>query len=153
MRLSSLSLVFLAFTLVGGVYLGMSLALPGGTIEQPGAGFFPRMVGVFVLALSIPGLVFALKPGGEASPTEDVFPRGQDLRRVMAIVAVIFLFAVLLHPLGYGICSAVLMAAVLRLLGMQGRLKILIVAALAAAVSFYFFTILDIPLPRGSLLP
>jgi putative tricarboxylic transport membrane protein len=147
------SLVFFAFTLLGGAYLAVSLSLSAGTIEQPGAGFFPRMVGVFILCLSIPGWVGSLRPGEGQKTADPVFPQGKDLRRVIAIAMAIFLFAILLQPAGYGICSAFLMAVVLRLLGMRSWGKTILIAVLTAGVSYFFFSLLDIPLPRGSIFP
>ena len=146
-----ITLTFLAFTLLGGAYLAASLSLSGGTVEQPGAGFFPRIVGIFILCLSIPGWVGSLTAGSGDKPADRVFPQGRDLRRVIAIASAILLFAILIQPAGYGLCSAFLMAAVLRLLGMRSWGPTILIAVLTAGVSYFFFLLLDIPLPRGSL--
>ncbi len=146
-----ITLTFLAFTLLGGAYLAASLSLSGGTVEQPGAGFFPRIVGIFILCLSIPGWVRSLGSGGGSKLADRVLPQGRDLRRVVAIASAIFLFVILLQPAGYGLCSAFLMAAVLRLLGMRGWGQTILIAVLTAGVSYFFFSLLDIPLPRGSI--
>ena len=45
------------------------------------------------------------------------------------------------------------MASVLRLMGLDGWVKIAIIAILTAGSSFGLFALLDIPLPRGSLFP
>jgi putative tricarboxylic transport membrane protein len=150
---NALSLVFFSFTLLGGAYLAGSLSLSAGTIEQPGAGFFPRIVGVLILCLSIPGWVGSRRSSEEKKPAVPVFPQGRDLQRVIAIASVVLLFVVLLQPLGYGVCSAFLMAAVLRLLGMRSWGKTILIAALTAGTSYFFFVLLDIPLPRGSFFP
>jgi hypothetical protein len=109
------------------------------------------MVGLFILSLAIPGLVGSLKPGETHKPGPRVFPQGRDLRRVVAVALSILCFAVLLQPLGYGVCSALLMGAVLRLLGMRGWGKTTAAAILTALISYFFFLSLEIPLPRGSL--
>jgi putative tricarboxylic transport membrane protein len=149
----ALPLIFLSFSLLGGAYLAGSLSLSMGTVEQPGAGLFPMLVGIFILFLSIPGLVGSLKSGETRKLSQGVFPQGSDLRRVIAIALSVLLFAILLQPLGYGICSAFLMAAVLRLLGMRSWGKAAVIAILTAGISYFFFVLLDIPLPRGSLFP
>ena len=148
----ALPLVFLSFILLGGAYLAASLSLSMGTVEQPGAGLFPVVVGVFILSLSFPGLLGSLKPGKASQVRDSVFPRGKDLRRIISMVLAVLLYALFLPYLGYGICSAFLMAAVLRLLGMKNWSKTAAAAALTALVSYLIFvSLLDIPLPRGSL--
>ena len=146
-----LSLIFFSFTLLGGAYLAGSLALSAGTIEQPGAGFFPRMVGIFILCLGMAGWIGSLRSGEGKKSADPVFPEGKNLQRVIALGLVILLFAVLLQTLGYGICGAFLMIAVLRLLGMRSWGQTILIAFLTAGVSYFFFVLLDIPLPRGSL--
>jgi hypothetical protein len=147
----ALPLTFLSFALLGGAYLAESLSLSRGTVEQPGAGLFPVLVGIFILSLSIPGLAASLKAGEDRDLHQGVFPRGKDLRRVVTIALSVLLFTVLLQPLGYGICSAFLMGAVFRLLGMRSWGKAAAAAILTALVSYFFFISLEIPLPRGSL--
>jgi putative tricarboxylic transport membrane protein len=147
----ALPLVFLSFILLGGAYLAGSLSLSRGTLEQPGAGLFPALVGMFILSLAIPGLVGSLKSGETQKLGQRVFPQGKDFRRVGAVALSILGFAVLLQPLGYGVCSAFLMGAVLRLLGMRGWGKTAAAAILTALISYFFFLSLEIPLPRGSL--
>ena len=149
--LRALPLVFLSFAILGGAALAGSLSLSMGTVEQPGAGLFPLLVGIFILSLSIPGLVGSLNSGRTPKPSQGVFPQGRDLRRVLAIALSILLFAVLLQPLGYGICSAFLMGAVLRLLGMRSWGKTAAIAVLTALASYFIFMSLEIPLPRGGL--
>jgi hypothetical protein len=149
--LRAVPLTFLSFTILGGAYLVGSLSLSRGTVEQPGAGLFPALVGIFILSLSIPGLAASLKAGEAGNLAPGVFPRGKDLQRVVAVVLSVLLFAVLLQPLGYGICSAFLMGAVLRLLGLRSWGKTAAAALLTALVSYFIFISLEIPLPRGSL--
>jgi hypothetical protein len=148
----ALPLVFLSFSLLGGAYLAGSLSLSMGTVEQPGAGLFPVFVGVFILSLSIPGLLGSLKPGKATQVQDPVFPGGRDLRRIISMVLVVLFYAVSIPFLGYGICSAFLMGAVLRLLGMRGWSKTAAAADLTALASYLIFvSLLDIPLPRGTL--
>jgi hypothetical protein len=122
-----------------------------GTVEQPGPGVFPMGVGIFILSLSLPGLVGSLNPGEAPKAGQGVFPRGKDLLRVLAIALSILLFAVFLQPLGYGVCSALLMGAVLRLLGMRSWGKTAAASVLTALASYLIFMSLEIPLPRGDL--
>jgi len=52
--------------------------------------------------------------------------------------------------LGYGLCSAVLMGVILRLLGLASWGKIVLISILTALLSYYLFaSLLGVPLPGG----
>jgi hypothetical protein len=123
-----------------------------GTVNQPGPGFFPTLVGVLILCLSVSAFVLSKRKPTITGERNSVFPHGQDRRRVIGLTLAILSFVVFLNPLGYGICSAALMGATLRLLGLRSWVRIVIIAVLTALISQYFFVlILDVPLPMGSL--
>jgi putative tricarboxylic transport membrane protein len=144
------SVVAAAFLLLSVAYGIGSLLLPMGTLERPGPGFFPLIVALVMAALSSPLLWRFLCVKKPQPPGEHPFPRGPDLRRVLAMGGSLILFAVLLQPLGYGISSALLMGAVLRLLGMRHWGRIALSAVLTTAISYWLFAILlDVPLPTG----
>ena len=144
------SIVAAAFLLLSLAYAIGSLLLPMGTLERPGPGFFPLIVALVMAALSGPLLWRFLCVKKPQTEGEHAFPRGSDLRRVLAIAGSLVLFAVLLQPLGYGISSALLMGAVLRLLGMVHWGHIALSAVLTTTISYWLFALLlDVPLPTG----
>lgn len=152
MKLRALPIVFLCFLLLGTGYLIESVRLPMGTRGHPGSGFYPFLVGVALAALSLSLWLQSFKqkktPGEEA----DAFPKGQDRKRVVAVASALILFAVFFKPLGYGIGSAALMVAVLRLLGLRSWAKTVMISILTMGISYYLFaSILGVPLPRGAL--
>jgi hypothetical protein len=152
MKLRALPIVSLCFLLLGAGYLIESVRLPMGTSGQPGSGFYPFLVGVALAALSLSLLFQSFKrketPGEEA----DAFPKGRDLKRVVAVASTLIFFALFFKPLGYGICSAALMVAVLRLLGLRSWAKTVVISILTVGISYYLFaSILGVPLPRGAL--
>lgn len=127
-----------------------SLDLPRGSADRPGPGFFPLLVGIALVALSLPLLIRSVKEKESPPGKEELFPQGKDLHRVVAVAITVTCFAVLLNPLGYGVCSAALMGVILKILGMRNWPKIVLISVLTAAISYYLFvSILDVPLPRG----
>ncbi len=127
-----------------------SLDLPFGSADRPGPGFFPLLVGIVLVTLSLPLFIRSVKEKESPPGGEEPFPRGKDLNRVMAVGSAVTGFALLLNPLGYGVCSAALMGVILKILGMRNWPKIAIISILTAAISFYLFvSVLDVPLPRG----
>ena len=151
MSIRALSITSFAFLILGVIYLAGAFNLPMGTADRPGAGFFPLIVGILLIALSLPLFLRALKKKTKGED-EEPFPQGKDLRRVVFVASALIFFAVFLKTLGYGVCSAILMGATLKVLGMRNWGKIALASLLTAAISYYIFaTVLDAPLPRGIL--
>ena len=137
---------------MGIAYLIGSLRLPMGTIEAPRSGLFPFLVSLLIIAVSS---TLLLRPGRAGDPkAAEAFPKGVDLRRVIWVAATLMLYAACLRPFGYLICTTGLMGGVLHFLGMKGRFKIVAGAVLTGLLSYALFVYaLDVPLPRGEILP
>lgn len=152
MKLRALPIVSLCFLILGGAYLVKSIELPMGSAARPGAGFYPLLVAITMVSLSLVLLSQALKPKTAQQENEEPFPQGKDRQRVMAVAMALIFFVILLRPLGYAIGSAALMGAVLRILGLRSWRKIFLISILTAAVSYWLFSfVLGVPLPRGLL--
>ena len=148
----ALPVTSLSFLVLGGAYLIESLNLPLGPAAQPGPGFFPLLVGIAMMAFSLRLLIQSLKTKEGPAEKEDPFPKGRDLQRVVLIAAALIFFAAFLNILGYGVCSAVLIGAVLRFLGLKSWTRIFLISVLTAVFSYLLFaSVLEAPLPRGVL--
>ena len=150
MTLRALPVTAVCFLLLGISYLAGSLKLPLGTSNRPGAGLFPLLVGVSLTILSLLLSIFSLKQKELSPEDQEPFPEGKDRQRVAAVAITLILFVVLMKPLGYGVSSALLMGATLKLLGLRSWGKIVLISILTAAISYYLFdSLLGTPLPRG----
>ena len=135
------------FVLVLGLlYTIGALSYEVGTLASPRSGLFPAFVGVLLLVASGFRLYEEIT---RPSPGPD--PLGPAWWRVPAICASIGVFIYLLKPMGYLIASTVLTALLISFLGRRPRWAIASIALATAAVSFYFFTLLGVPLPPGPL--
>src|SRR6267142_2186369 len=125
--------IALATLLGGGLFLTQALALPFGTPERPGAGFFPALVAVFacVIGLVATARAFVLVPHGATTHGFALEPVART-RVIFSIVLLVIFCALLPRRLGASWRGA------------------LLTAVLSAAVSHYLFAVLlDVPLPRG----
>jgi putative tricarboxylic transport membrane protein len=146
----ALPIVSFCFLVLGGVYLAGSLELPMGSAARPGAGLYPFLVGIALVALSAPLFIRSLRLKETQQEKTEPFPRGKDRQRVMAVATALFFFVVLLKPWGYIICSIALMGVILRLLGLRSWGKVVLTSIFTAVISYYlFFSILGVPLPQG----
>jgi len=138
--------VALAFLAGSALYLVQATRLPLGSVEQPGAGLFPILVGAFLLAVSAAHLLQDLR---RSSGTQPLPPAGTG-RRVMGVVAALGAFCLLLPWLGYAVAALGLLLAILRLFGLARWGMSAAVALVATVASYYLFAVvLGVPLPAG----
>jgi putative tricarboxylic transport membrane protein len=117
-----------------------------GAAGQPGAGFFPFGA---ALAIGVIALVRLLRASGEIA----TFATSRaEWGRIFSVIASMALYALLLEPLGFALCTFLLIAAYLRLIAEQSWPRSLRFAAAVAILSQLFFdSLLGAPLPRGPL--
>jgi putative tricarboxylic transport membrane protein len=133
--------------LVGVAYLTRALRLPWGTIKQPGAGFFPLIIGVLLLSAALGFASVAAK--GRSHPTSGWVPGAR--RRVFAVFAGLIGFCLLLPVTGYPLDAGVFGGIMLQQLG-ASWVAVTIIALASAGISYYVFAIvLGVPLPGGIL--
>ena len=141
--------VGLVVVLVAGLYLTLALALPYGTTARPGAGFFPRLVGIFACVVGIVTCVQAFRAPVRAPTAREDAPDAAARNRALSTVVVLIAFCVLMPWIGYPLVAFAFVTVLLQRLGSAWRAAAL-TGVVTAAVSFYVFgVLLDVPLPRG----
>ena len=138
-QLSGLMLLALA------VFVGWkNRAYPLGTLQEPGPGYTPLLISIFLGAM---GLLIAVR-GGASTPMRDT--KWPEAKRAVIILLACAAATYALEPLGYRVTVAVL---IVFFLGVMERRKPLAVAAVAVGfslLSYYFIgTLLRVPLPLG----
>ncbi len=150
MPIRALPITVLCFLILGIVYLIGSLNLGIGSAISPGAGLYPFFIGITLISLALPLFLLSLKQKDPENSQMEGFPKGKDLKRVVALALTFFFFAIFLKPLGYWVCGTVLMGASLKLLGMQSWGKIVSISVLTTAISYFLFvSLLQVPIPLG----
>jgi len=119
-----------------------------GTGGRPGAGFFP-----FGAALGI-GIIALFRLIG-VSPTQaetSMATSGREWKKILAIVAGMLAYALLLDVLGFAICTFVLLAFYLKIVATQPwRNSLAFASAAAVGAHLFFDVLLRAQLPRGLL--
>ena len=124
-----------------------SAKLPFGTIHNPGQGFFPWWASVVVVLLATILLIQALK-----LRASNALDKSGRIAKVAALLVVLAAYTFLLDPLGYPICTFLLVLFMLRATDPQRWPVALGVAAITAVGTYVVFAIwLSVPLPRGPL--
>lgn len=131
---------------LGAVYLWLAFQLPMHTLNGPGAGFFPVLIGA---ALIIFGIAASLQPGGLLAG--ELFRDGSR-GRILAVLAAMVLFCLLLTRLGYIVSGTLIMLAALKQFSVSWKTATAIAVVSAVATYGLFVSILGLQLPRGSWL-
>jgi putative tricarboxylic transport membrane protein len=136
--------------LLGGIFLWEAFNYDRGTLEQPGPGFYPISVGIFLVIASLGSLVTdLLKP---AQGKLDL-PKGRDLGRVLFVTAGTIAYVLLLPYAGHLLSATLVVFIVLHTLGLPSWfMKIGLTIVLALGSYYLFDIVLKVSLPRGILL-
>lgn len=141
-RLSGAALFVLAVLIVW----ESNRTLPLGTLHNPGPGYMPTLLAVFLAVLSLPIALL-----GRDSPPLTSLDWGEG-KHALAIVAACAFSALCLERIGFRITMLLLL---IFLLGVVERLKPLAVLCIAVALSlssfWFFYSLLRVPLPLGPL--
>ncbi len=122
-----------------------SAKLPFGTVHNPGPGFFPWWTsgGIVVLAL----LLLAQALTSSSSTAHEGPGR---ITKVAALLVVLVVYTFLLEPLGYPLCTFLLVLFMLRVTDPQRWVVALSMSAITAVGSYVLFAVwLSVPLPPG----
>lgn len=124
-----------------------SAKLPFGTVHSPGPGFFPWWISAVIVVLALILLIQALTSRSSAAREES-----GRIVKVVALLVALGAYTFLLDPLGYPICTFLLVLFMLRGMDPQRWPVALSMAGLTAVGSYVVFAVwLGVPLPRGPL--
>ena len=122
-----------------------AIDLPFGTLRAPDAGFFPRSLSI-LLAVFGAGIYIL-------SHFRSTEPEGlnSDAWRVFVAAVAFCVYALVLPSVGFVVDTIVVMLLMMRGFGGMSWAPALLVAIPSVVISYFGFTELGVPLPRGIL--
>lgn len=144
----------LGLIVCGLIYGYLSWGLPQRSLPNtPGPSFFPLVVTVLLLALSVALLIQGIAADRDVSaPGGDAATRLADRRLTFVLLATIFAYVVLLPVLGFILATIPFFAALTVLYGERRPILVLISALIMTAILYGVFRhVFGIFLPRGLL--
>jgi cytochrome c oxidase subunit IV len=155
------SVVFAGLILaVGLVYEGMALYMPRGSLSYPGPGFFPLMIGVFLIVTALGCLLQEVLPRKRGAgpavfplPNQDsAAPRDRNVKKTFQLMVLMIGYTLALKPLGFLISICTFLVVAIRIFGYRRWFPTLAMAAVIAGISYVSFVLwLKVPLPLGIL--
>ena len=140
------------FWLFFGILVSVESARLGlGTLRRPGPGFLFFYAGIFVSIMALIILIRALATKKMERAREQIFG-GQSIRKAVYVLAAIFLYALLMEPLGFIPVTLLLFLFILGVIEKK-RWIVAVLTSVAVTVAAYliFETALQSQLPRGIL--
>lgn len=133
-----------AFWLFLALYLAVaSYKLGLGAGGRPGPGFFP-----FGAAIAIGIIAFIRLLRSRSEPTMATTSSGW--RKIVSVIAGMLAYTFMLEPLGFALCTFLLMAFYLRVVASQRwNLTVGFAFTIALLSHLFFDVLLSAPLPRG----
>lgn len=133
---------------VAALILFESRNLSFGALRTPQTGFFPKILAVLLLLLTLAALLQSLRRRAAEGDSTKISSDGWS--RICATLATLVGFALLLEPLGFLLSTFLLMVLLLRAVEAPPWPKVAIVALLTALGSYVIFAwLLGVPLPGG----
>ena len=140
-RLPSAALVLLG---LAALYKASDLSF--GSLRQPDSGFYPTLICIALIVLGVVSLLNR-EPAGEP----EAAPEPSGTLRVWVVVAALAVYALVLKPVGFLICTSALLVLLLKGMGGVSWRGSALSAVLASVACYVLFTRLGVALPAGIL--
>jgi putative tricarboxylic transport membrane protein len=137
------------FWLLLALYLSaIAYKLGLGAAGRPGAGFFPFGAALAIAVIAL----FRLLRARSEKPAATLATSGSEWRKIACIIVGMAVYAFLLEPLGFAVCTFFLMAFYLKIIALQRwQLSLGFALAVALVAHLFFDLLLNAQLPRGIL--
>ena len=146
-KLTGEKLVNLFLFLLSVFYLTYSLNhYKLGTVRMPKEGFMPMIVGIAATLISAFLLIQSLMNKGDAQHVKFNI----SWKKFFLLVAISLAYALLLNTVGYTLSSFLFLLSVLKIAGVKGWAKPLIISGICAVAFYLIFKVaLGVMLPGG----
>ena len=122
-----------------------------GGLRDPGPGLMPFLLGFFLCMVSFYVLILSLRRKEETDSAAQTEQGGQiHLGKICLVLASLFVYALLLEPLGFLVTTFLVLVILFRTLDNRWS-SVLLASVLTVVVSYLIFTYLGIRFPMGIL--
>lgn len=141
------------FWLLFGILVSVESARLGlGTLHRPGPGFLFFYTGIFVSIISLIILTSAFLTNKMEGVRENIFGASRNIWKAVYVLIAIFLYALLMEPLGFIPVTLLLFLFILGILERKRWIVTMLTSvAVTAAAYLIFETALQSQLPKGIL--
>ncbi len=125
-----------------------------GPLDNPGPGFFPRIIGLIFIVINSLQLLLSLRKRTEknrlSTLLQDLQVRGIILAGMM--VGIVITYLIVLDTVGFLIASPLLVFSLAWVMGGRNWMANLVLGVVSSGVIYWlFWTIMRVPIPAGFL--
>ena len=128
-----------------------SLKYGFGSLSEPGVGFITFFAGAILALLSLLLFLSSFREKEKQAELRALWA-GLDVKKVLYVLMLLVVYPVLLRPVGFALCTFILLFLLFRVKGSYGIWTTLLASFFVTAVSYLVFQVwLQVQLPRGIL--
>ena len=128
-----------------------SLKYGFGSLSEPGVGFITFFAGAILALLSLLLFLSSFREKEKQAELRALWA-GLDVKKVLYVLMLLVVYPVLLRPVGFPLCTFILLFLLFRVKGSYGIWTTLLASFFVTAVSYLVFQVwLQVQLPRGIL--
>lgn len=144
----------LTWMIIAALFCRGAIGLGLGDLHEPGPGFFPFLMSLFIILFSILILISSLKKGEESDPDlgKRFWPEREGQKKILLTVGSLFLYVFALEYLGFILCTFLLIFFQLKFVEPQKWATVLFGTGLTTFMTYTIFDLwLRVPMPVGLL--
>lgn len=124
-----------------------------GTLNAPGPGLMPFILGILFSILALFALIRILRRRGQQNRTkEDESDQHETVyKKVILVVVALFAYALLLEPLGFILTTFLTMTLLFRSAGFKRWIIAAAYSGVVVLITYFLFTYLGVRFPPGIL--
>ncbi len=128
-----------------------SLKYGFGSLSEPGVGFITFFAGAILALLSLLLFFSSFREKEKPAGLRELWA-GLDAKKVLYVLGLLVAYTVSLRPVGFALCTFILLFLLFRVKGTYGIWPTLLVSCFVTAVCYLVFQVwLQVQLPRGIL--
>jgi hypothetical protein len=143
-----------AWMVVAGIFCLGGIRLGLGSYDEPGPGFFPFLMSVFLFSFSLILFISSLKKVKQLNVivSSRFWPESDGIKRILFVVVSLFMYVFVLNYLGFVLTTFFFMFFLLRVIHPHKWITVFLGAGLTAGLSYAIFELwLKAHLPVGPL--
>jgi putative tricarboxylic transport membrane protein len=138
---------------VAGLFCNEAIDLGLGNFNEPGPGFFPFLISIFMICFSLLLIISCLKTVGkfEVTVSNTLWQESDSIKRILLVVILLFMYVFALNYVGFVLTTFVFMFLIL-FFEQQKWTKAFLGAGLTTSFCYALFQVLlKVQLPVGPL--
>jgi putative tricarboxylic transport membrane protein len=139
---------------IGLFYFIYSWEYEGGALDNPGPGFFPRIIGLIFIFSNSLQLLLSFRKRTEKNRLSTLLQDLQVRRILLAgmMVGVVITYLIVLNTVGFLMASPFFVFSLAWVMGGRNWMANLVLGAVSSGIIYWlFWTIMRVPIPAGFL--